>query len=198
MSPTVHIDRNPCVTVTEEVFEPRPPDRIAFEGEGVIKLSEALLGEFEGASLKSVRIDLAVDRSRTITIDLAEEGSLRLESVDVGVATPDADDVRRGIDAARSLGGDGDGSADAATGAVAFTVEGAIRDLPEETVRSLVGESPTLASVTFSVAESVRTDGGSPVDVLLEVGLLGYDVVVRRDGTIEVTTGGVAPVLELR
>lgn len=202
MSPTVHIDRNPSVTVTDEVLEPRPPDRIAFEAEGVIKLSEALLGEFEGSSLQPVRVDVAVDSSRTVTIDLSEEGSLRLESVDVGVATPGADDVRRGIDTVRSLGTDGAGaedeSGDAAAGAVAFTVEGSIRDLSEETVRSVVGESPTLASVTFSVAESARTDGGTPSDVLLEVGLLGYGVVVRRDGTIEVTTGGVAPALDLR
>lgn len=206
MSPTVHIDRNPSVTVTDEVVEARPPDRIAFEAEGVIRPTESLLARFEGSSLRPVRVELALGGGETVAVDLAESGALRLESVDVGVATPDADGVRKGIDAIRSSGGIGDdgadegggsGAADAPTGAIAFTVEGTVRDLPPETVESVVDESPALASVTFSVAESARADGGSPSDVLLEVGLLGYGVVVRRDGTIEVTGGGVAPDLDL-
>lgn len=208
MSPTVHIDRNPSVAVTDEVVEARPPDRIAFEAEGVIRPSESLLARFEGSSLRPVRVELSLGEGETVPVDLAEPGALRLESVDVGVATPDADGVRRGIDTIRSSGGIGDGdgggdesggrgAADAPTGAIAFTVEGTVRDLPPETVESVVGESPTLASVTFSVAESARADGGSPSDVLLEVGLLGYGVVVRRDGTVEVTRGGIAPALDL-
>lgn len=197
MSHTVHITENPSVTVTEEAVDAQPPDRIAFEAEGVVKMSEALLGQFEGTSLNPVGVGISVDPSRTVDVDLAEEATLRLESVDVGVSTPDADDFERGVESVGSSVRDrrdvptsgGNGAGDGPSGAIAFTVEGTIRDLSEEQVAAIADGSPTLESVTFSVSEAVETDGGVPDDVLLEVGLFGFGVVVRRDGTVEISAG---------
>lgn len=194
MSPTVNIDENPSVTVTESVVDPHPPDRLGFLAEGVIRPTRALLGRFEGSSLTPVRVDFAVDGSETVAVDLEDESSLRLESIDVGVETPDVADVTDVIDSAT---GDGEGSSDESSGAIAFTVEGTIRDLSEEQVAAIADGSPTLASVTFSVSEAVETDGGSPTDVLLEVGLFGSGVIVRRDGTVEIGTRGATPDVDL-
>lgn len=205
MSHTVHIAENPSVTVTEEAVDAHPPDRIAFEAEGVLKMSEALLGQFEGTSMNPVGVGISVAPSRTVDVDLAEEATLRLESVDVGVSTPDADDVKRGVEAVGSTVRDrrgvptdgGHGPADGPAGAIAFTVEGTIRDLAEEQVAAIADGAPALESVTFSVEGAARPDGGSPGDVLLEVGLFGYGVVVRRDGTVEISSRGVAPGVDL-
>lgn len=200
MSTTVHITENPSVTVTEEVVEPRPPDSVGFLAEGVIRPTRSLLAEFEGSSMTPVRVDVVVDGSRTVTVDLDEEASLRLESIDVGVETPDVpdvSDVSDGVDAIGSARGDGAGSSDGPSGAIAFTVEGTIRDLPGETLEALEGGSQELESVTFSVGEAVETDGGSPLDVLLDVSLFGYGVVIRRNGTVEVRSDGGSTRLEL-
>lgn len=194
MSTTVHIDEDPSVTVSESIVDPHPPDSVGFLIEGVIKPSPALLSRFEGSSLTPVRVDVTVDDGRTVAVDLDEEATLSLESVDVGVETIG---VAEGVDAIDSALGDGDGSPDEPSGAIAFTVEGTIRDLPAETLADLEGESPTLESVTFSVAEAVETDGGSPLDVLLQVELFGYGVVVRRNGSIEVRSGGGSSGLDL-
>lgn len=187
MSTTVYVDEDPSVSVTESIVDPDPPDSVGFIIEGVVRPSRALLSKFEGSSLTPARVDVAVDDGRTVAVDLDEEATLRLESIDVGVETTA---VAEGVDAIDSALGDGDGSSDEPSGAIAFTVEGTIRDLPAETLAALECESPTLESVTFSVAETVETDGGSPLDVLLDVNLFGYGVVVRRDGTIEVRRGG--------
>lgn len=192
MGPTVHLGDHPSVDVTDQVVDPRPPDRIEFATEGVIRMTASLLGEFEGSTLNPVRVGIAVGPSRTVEIDLDEEASLRLASVDVGVETPDADDLSNAMDAFSSSGDDGADSSGASRGAIAFTVEGSIRDLSEETLRTIADESPTLESITFSVGESVESDGGSPSEVLLEVSLFGYGIVVRRNGTIEVGANGAA------
>lgn len=197
MSTTVHITENPSVTVTEAVVEPRPPDSVGFLAEGVIRPTGSLLAEFEGSSMTPVRVDVTVDGSRTVTVDLDEEASLRLESIDVGVETPGVPGVSDDVDAIGSARGDGSGSTDDPAGAIAFTVEGAIRDLPAETLEALEGDSRELESVTFSVSEAVETDGGSPLDVLLNVSLFGYGVVVHRDGTIEVRRDDGSSGLEL-
>lgn len=192
MSTTVHIPENPSVTLTEEFVDPRPPDRLGFLTEGVIRPTRGLLADFEGSSMRPVRVDVAVDGSRTVTVDLEEEASLRLESIDIGVETadlPGVDDAD-GAGAMDSVLTDGDDRSAASAGAIAFTVEGTIRDLPRETLEDLEGDSLELESVTFSVSETVETDGGSPLDVLLEVSLFDYGVVVRRNGTIEVRAGG--------
>ena len=196
MSHTVHLAENPSVALTEEAVDPRPPDRIGFAAEGVIRMSEGLLGRFEGRSLDPVGVAFSLGSSQTVEVDLDEEASLRLESIDVGVETPDAGDVASGVERVRPSS-DGGRPSEGPTGAIAFTVEGTIDDVPEPTVAALADESPELAAVTFGVEESARADGGSPTDVLLEVGLFGYGVVVRRDGTIEIRAPGSTPDVDL-
>lgn len=196
MSHTVNLAEDPSVDLTEETVDPRPPDRIGFAAEGVIRMSEGLLQRFEGQSLDPVGVEFSLGPSRAVEVDLDEEASLRLESIDVGVGGLDADDLASGVERVRPSG-DGGRPTEGPTGAIAFTVEGTIHDVPETTVAAIADESPGLASVTFGVEESARADGGSPSDVLLEVGLFGYGVVVRRDGTIEVSSRGAASGVDL-
>lgn len=196
MSHTVDLAGNPSLELTDVTVDPRPPDRIGFGAKGVIRPSEGLLSRFEGRSLNPVGVEFCLGPSETVEVDLDEEASLRLESIDVGVETPDAEDVASGVERVRPSG-DGGRPKEGPTGAIAFTVEGTIHDVPEPTVAAIAGESPGLASVTFGVEESAMADGGSPPEVLLEVGLFGYGVVVRRDGTIEVSAPGATPDLDL-
>lgn len=205
MSTTVRVAENPGVRVTHVAVDPRPPDSLGFRAEGVIRPSRALLSRFEGSTVTPVRVDLAVDDSRTVSVDLAGTASLRLESIDVGVEPPDvpgvsdvADDtdVSDSVDAVESARDDDAGAADDSAGAIAFTVEGTFRDLPGETLDALDDGSPTLESVTFSVSETAETDGGSPGDVLLDVTLFGYGVVVRRNGTVEIGRSGGSSALD--
>lgn len=196
MSHTVHLAENQSVDLTEEIVDPRPPDRIGFSAEGVIRMSGGLLQRFEGRSLDPVGVEFSLGPSRAVEVDLNEEAFLRLESIDVGVETLDTDDLASGAGSVRPSG-DGGRPTEPPNGAIAFTVEGTIYDVPEPTVAAIAGESPGLASVTFALEESARTDGGSPSDVLLEVGLFGYGVVVRRDGTIEVGSRGAASRVDL-
>lgn len=195
MSHTVNLVENQSVDLTGETVDPRPPDRIGFAAEGVIRMSEGLLERFEGRSLEPLEVEFSLGPSRTVEVDL-EEASLRLESIDVGLETPDADDIASGVERVRPSD-DGGRPSERPAGTIAFTVEGTIHDVPEPTVEIIAGESPGLVSVTFGVEESARADGGSPSDVLLEVGLFGYGVVVRRDATIEVRAPGAAPDVDL-
>ncbi len=73
---------------------------------------------------------------------------------------------------------------------LAFTVEGTIREIPEPTFEEIEGRPPRLESLTFAVDETVRSDGGSGEDVVVEFTLFGYGVVVRRDGSIVVGSAG--------
>ncbi|RDI70219.1 hypothetical protein [Halopelagius longus] len=189
MSVTVHLDENESVRLTDEVVETRPPDRIAFAVEGTITMTEDLLGSFAGATLNPVRIDVSGDGSPAVAIDLAAESSLRLETVDVGVETPDADDLSPGLDSLSPGGDDDSETTGSRPGAIAFTVEGAILDVPAETFESLPGAPRTVETLTFAVEGPVRTDGGRD-DVLLDFTLLGYGVVVYRNGVVEIGTGG--------
>lgn len=183
MSITVEIDENQSVTVTEEVVETEASNRIAFAVEGTITTTSELLDEFEGSALRPVRIGVAVDDSDTVAVDLTGDAFLRLDSVDVGVETPDAGDLSPGMGAAGSSGDDD--SKTPSVGAVAFTVEGEIGDVPAETIDRLTDESPAVTSITFDVGDPVRSDGGGE-DVLFELGLFGYGVTILHDGTIEV------------
>lgn len=209
MSVTVGVDEDRRVRVTDDVVEIRPPDRIAFAIEGTVRITEELLGQFEGATLEPVRVEIA-SGDRTVEIDLGEEAALRLENVDVGVETPGSDVVPSDGEAIEPLanGASVDGaSADSASaddgaesdetrpGAIAFTVDGAIVDVPEKNVDAISRGSPSLESLTFAVEDPVRSDGGaeSGDDVVFECSLLGYGIVVRRNGTIVVGgRGGLA------
>lgn len=191
MHVTVVPDESRSVRVSDETVRIRPPDRIAFEARGTIRVTEGLLAEFAGASLKPVRIDVSTGDSPPVEIDLEGPASLRLDTVDVGVEFPDADDLSAGVDAVRSSGDDD--SSGTHPGAVAFTVEGTIRDVPEGTLALLSEGTPTLESVTFAVEDPVRGDGGSGDDALVEITLFGYGVVVRRNGVVEIGIAGNVP-----
>lgn len=62
--------------------------------------------------------------------------------------------------------------------------------MPAETFESVTGGPPAVAAITFDVEESIRSDGGSGADVVFQGSLLGFTVVVRRNGTIDVGTAG--------
>ncbi|WP_312908108.1 hypothetical protein [Natronosalvus caseinilyticus] len=188
MSVHVDIGENRNVRLTDERIECRPPNRIAFAAEGVITVTRELLGEFEGASLKPVRVDISVDEARTVRADLEGPASIRLETVDVGVETPDTDDLSPGMDSVSASADDSVESTDTSPGAIAFSVEGAIVDVPMETLDPITDGTPSLESVVFAVDDPVRTDGGSD-DVVFSLGLLGHRIVIYRNGAIDVGTG---------
>lgn len=190
MSLTVEIAENRGIRVTEDCIETQPPDRLAFTVEGAITMTEQVLGEFAGTTLNPSRVAVSVDESRTVDIDLDDEASLRLSSIDVGVETPDSDDISRGIDTLRESATDPAELADAKPAALAFTVEGTISDVPEETLETVAEGEPEIATVTFAVEDPVRGDGGPNDDALLELTLFGYGLAVRRDGSIVVGNRG--------
>ena len=196
MNVTVDIEENRNIRVGDVVVAAKPPDRIEFTAEGTIAMTESLLEEFEGTSMKPIRIDLSVDDSDPIEIDLEAEASLRLGALDVGIETPDADgvpskgDLPSGTDAIRSTSNDdAEPVDDSPPGTIAFTVEGVVESVPPGTVGSIESGSPTLRSITLGVEKAVRSDGGPDADALLEIRVLGYSIVVRQDGTVEIGTG---------
>lgn len=187
MSITVDLEENQRINVTTQIIETVPPAHVEFAAEGVITMTKDVLGAFAGSSLKPAALEVAVDSSRTVTIDLSNEASLRLDAVDVGVETPDTDDLP-GMD---SRGSATDASSDASPtrpGAIAFAVEGVITDVPAETLESLVDGALELAAITFAVDTPIRSDGGSGADVVFELTLLGYGIAIYRDGTIDIGT----------
>ena len=190
MTVTFQFDDTENVTVTDETVETRASNRIEFSVAGSLTITDALLGKFEGATLNPVRVTIASSDSEAVPIDLTGQASLRLENVDVGVATPDGADVAAGLDGLRPTAEDGPESLDSPPDVLSFTVEGVIRDVPRETLEAIDGHSPSVESLTFAVEESVRSDGGRRTDVVVELGVLGYGIVVRRDGTIVVGSGG--------
>lgn len=171
--------------MSDQRIEPRPPDRIEFFAEGVLSVSEGVMRAFEGTTLKPAEVEMAIDESRTVTVDLTGTPSLRLESLDVGVNTPEVDDVISGVDPTTD---DRPGDHKPQPGAIAFTVEGSILNVPEDTLEPLASGSPRVASITLTVDEAPRTDGGSDDEVLVELTLLGYGIVIYADGLIEIGT----------
>lgn len=186
MSITVEIADDQRIRVAGDAVETHPPDQFAFAVEGVLSMTEQLVGQFEGATLKPARMTLSVDGDRTVEIDLTDEASLRLSSVDVGVETPDSDDITEGVETLKSSVTDPSTLTDVNPAALAFTVEGSVLDVPEETLEILESGDVTLESLSFAVDDGVRSDGGSADDVVFEVTLLGYGITVRRDGAIVV------------
>ncbi|NUC71433.1 hypothetical protein HTZ84_03760 [Haloterrigena sp. SYSU A558-1] len=186
MNNTVRFDDAKHIRLSDVVVETRPPDGLEFAVEGHLSVSEALLGEFEGTTVNPVRVTVSGGDADSVALDLTGPATLRLETVDVGVAAPDREDLADGIDALRSSANDGRESVDSRPDVLSFTVEGEIRDVPSETVAALPADVSSLESVTFAADESVRSDGGGGDDVILELSLLGYGIVVRRDGSIVV------------
>jgi len=62
--------------------------------------------------------------------------------------------------------------------------------MPTATLEAIADDTSGIESVTFAVGESVRSDGGSDDDVIFELALFGYGIVVRRDGTIVIGSNG--------
>lgn len=186
MGVTVNLDENRSIRVTEDAVETQPPDTITFVATGTVAMTEALLVTFEGTTLNPTRVSISVDDSRTVDVDLSNGASLRLDTVDVGVETPDSDDLAPDADSIASAADDGPDLADSTPGAIAFTVEGVIRSVSEETLASISSGFPALEALTFAVEDSVVSDGGSDDDVIFEFTVLGFGITVRRSGTIDV------------
>lgn len=193
MSVTVDLDENESVLVSDQYFEVQPPDRVDFVAEGIITMTKELLGKFEGTALKPAELVISTGDSRTVTVDLTGDALLQLQEIDVGVETPDADGISPGRDSLTQAT-EAARTASQNAGSIAFTIEGAIQDVPEETFERLSEGPLTLERVTFAVADAVRSDGGADTS-LLEFSLLGFSIVVHSDGLIEIgTRGGVRDV----
>lgn len=190
MNVTVQVDENEAIRVTEEIIETQPPDTITFAASGTATMTEEVLGTYEGTSLSPTRVAISVDGSRSVDVELSKEASLRLETVDVGVETPNADDLMPNSDSFSAVTDDSPDLGHSAPGAIAFTVEGIIRGVPEGTIDSISGRASEIEAVTFAVEPSARSDGGLGDDVVVEFTLLGFGISIRRDGTIDVETSG--------
>ena len=158
----------------------RPPASIEFSAEGSVSVGAGALDEFVGRTVRPSSSAFSVD-GETVTVDFRGDASLRLRSLDVGVAVTDPGDaLSEAVEVASSGTVDG-------VGTVSFTVEGVIEGVDEETIERLSAGSPEFESVTFSVRESLESDGGRDgSDALVDFGLFGYGIVVRRDGTISI------------
>lgn len=181
---TVAIADDQRIRVAGDAVETHPPDQFTFAVEGVLSMTEQLVSQFEGATLRPSRVSLSVD-DRTVDIDLTGEAELRLSSVDVGIETPDPD-LSEGVESLTSSVTDPSALTDANPAALAFTVEGSVLGVPEGTLEILDSGNVTVESLSVAVDDGVRSDGGSTDDVVFEVALLGYGITVRRDGAIVV------------
>lgn len=181
MSIVVDLADDPNVRIESADVEPHAPDAVAFTVDGSISVGGALLGEFAGRTMEPESVAFTVDGDE-LAIDLRDGATLRLETLDVGVEVPDADDVlSNAVDV--PTGGD-----DGPLGAVSFTVEGVVEDVDEGTAGRLAGASAAPDSITFAVHESLESDGGrGEPDPLAEFTLLDYRIVVRRDGVLTVS-----------
>lgn len=83
MSLTIDLGDDQSVQVSEQRFESRPPDRLDFVAEGIVRLTVELLGEFEGMALEPTEIGVSIDGSETVAVDLKTEASLWLDAADV-------------------------------------------------------------------------------------------------------------------
>lgn len=201
---TLRIDRDghDAVRLTAADLEARPSGTVAFAVEGTATITGEMLEAVAGATLTPERVEVGVDDSGPVSIDLGDEtpAALRPESVDVGIATPDADDLTPDPDPIRSAvepgtGGDGVDAADVRPNVLAFTVDGIVHGVTDETLEVLSSGSPTLEALVFAVEgglatdDGIRSDGGA-TDPVFELTLFGHGIVVNRDGTIVVGSGG--------
>lgn len=184
MALTVNVHESPEIRVTNQRIDPDPPSQVDFTVKGTLSVTEALLDEFKGSSLRPTQVTLSAEGSQSVEIDLVGNTSLWLDAVDVGVETPNSDDLRSGLESARHSSENGIELSDSRPGSIAFTVEGAIQDVSGKTLDSVIHESLELESVQFAVDDRVRPDGGP--DTVLEAHLLGYGVTIYRNGNIEI------------
>ena len=189
MSVTVRLDGNERIQVREFSVEGRPPDTIAFSAEGTISLTEEMLGAVAGSTFDPSRIELQTDDDRSVSIAFDDESSLRLETVDVRIAAAEGVVPSLDADSISSTAGslaEGTDSFDV----LSFTIEGEIEGVTKETFETLSKHSVAPTAIELTVDDANRTNGGDASDVLLEIGLFGFAVVVRRDGVIAVETRG--------
>ncbi|ELY66828.1 hypothetical protein [Natrinema versiforme] len=160
-------------------------------------MTEAVLGEFAGTTMNPSRVTVSGGDTDAVALDLTGPATPRLETVDISVATPDREDLADGVDALRPSSDGDPESIDPPPDVLSFTVEGEIRNVPSETFAALPADTSSLESVTFAVEESVRSDGGRADDVMFECSLLGYGIIVRRDGSIVVGSGRIPGSIDL-
>lgn len=192
MTITIDLEDERRVRIADATVDARPPDVVRFEIAGNLRLGEEVLASAAGATLDPVRIAFqAADRAVAIDLRDRDEAALRLDAADVGLAAPDADDIVPDTDALGALATDGRSAprdlAAGRPGVVAFTVEGRIVDAPTDAVTVLAETElpPSPKSITFEGLPSIRSDGGAVAPVL-ETTLLGFGIVVYRDGRISI------------
>lgn len=195
MSVTVPLVDNQDVRLRTDIVEPHPPGTIEVTVEGTVTITGALLGQFEATTLEPVAVEIAVDESETVTVDLRKDGRLRLETIDVGIEPPDTGDLvpdGAALESSVSSLSDSDPGLGSKPepGVIAFTVEGVIEGVSPATIDDLTRSDQPLAveSITFAVEDSIRSDGGREDDIVAEFSLLGYGIVVRRNGTVTIGT----------
>ncbi len=197
MSVTVPIVDNQDIRLRTDIVEPHPPGTIEVIIEGTVTITGALLGQFEATTLEPVAVELVVDESESVTVDLRKDGRLRLETIDIGIEPPDTGDLVPDGDALESpVSSLSDSASDPGLdpkpepGVIAFTVEGVIEGVSPATIDDLTrsDRQPTLESITFAVEESISSDGGRADDIVAEFSLLGYGIIVKRSGTVTIGT----------
>lgn len=194
MSVTVDVVDDPSVRLDDVTIGAVPPETVEFAVEGSVAVSGGLLRKFEGRSLRPVAVAMSVDDS-SVVVDLGDDCTLLLDSVDVGVETPGTGGLPTGADDVPSTPSDLSAPSDlpeateADVGAVAFEVAGTIGGVDSAAVEALSRGRASIESVTFAVEDPLVGDGGTGDDVVLDVSFLGVRVVVLRDGTITVGDG---------
>lgn len=186
MSVTIGLVADSRVRLDDVEVTTRSEAAVAFRVEGTLRLTETLLSQFAGQQLKPDAVAFSVDDAQIVEVALDDETSLRLETVDVGVGTPDQDAVPTDAEDARSLASDARESPDSTPNALAFTVAGVVENVAAEDLTALSADEVVPASITLSVDETPETDGGSPDDGLFQLRVLGYEIAIWEDGTVVV------------
>ena len=195
MSLTIELVGDSRVRLDDVEVTARSEADLAFRVEGTLRLTQALLSEFAGRRLTPDTVAFSVDDAEVVEVALEDGTSLRLETVDVGVETPDGeldgDVVTADTDAvspdpadARSLASDVAKSLASTPSALAFTVEGVVENVAADDFEALSADEVVPASVTFSVDETPETDGGAPDDALFELHVFGFEIAIWENGTI--------------
>ncbi|WP_247730695.1 hypothetical protein [Halovivax limisalsi] len=192
MSLTIRFDEHETARLTDERIETVSRDRIEFVAEGNLTVTESKMAAVAGRTLRPTTVTLTVEDERPVPIDLTGPATLRLEDADVGIEPAGTDAVPSEATALESTTDDGPNGADPTYGVLSFTVDGAVQGVPEETVDRLAGSNATLRSITFTLDDETRSNGGTN-DTVLAVTLLGFGVLVQRNGVVRVGIDGRVP-----
>lgn len=191
MSLTIDLAEQEHARIADAAIEVDPPQGLAFVAEGVITVSEELLQNNQGMSFNPTEVVFDSEEGQPVAVDLTGTASLQLEEVDVGVETPEKEDLASGLGTANPSTVDAEaGMPQIDTGVVAFTVKGTIQDIPTDVLESLSDRSLSLAAVTFSAGETLKSDGGPTDDTLTTITILGLEITIYRGGVIAIGTDG--------